>query len=281
MQSSALSKSRMTSNETAEIKLENVHKSFEGRKILNGITVSIRRGEIVAIVGGSGSGKTVLMRHILGHFMPDSGNVLVADHELEGAPLVDLSALDESQLDHLRRHWAVVFQRNALFSGSVYENIALALREVKGLPEDEIQKRATRVLTAVGLNVNSVMQLDRDELSGGMAKRVAIARALALEPLLLFYDEPTTGLDPQMAEQIQNLILENHQQSISRSDKHTTLIITHDKDLLHRLRPRVVMLHQGKIFFDGTYEAFNQSDSPEVRPYLDRMDSLHYRKMQE
>lgn len=114
-----------------ELIAEKVYKSFGGRRVLCGINLEINRGELVAIVGGSGSGKTVLLRHFVGHFQPDSGRILVADHETANAPLVDLATLSDEALDRLRRHWAVVFQGNALFPGTVYDNIALALREVR------------------------------------------------------------------------------------------------------------------------------------------------------
>jgi phospholipid/cholesterol/gamma-HCH transport system ATP-binding protein len=232
---------------------------------------------MVAIVGGSGSGKTVLLRHFLGDFRPDRGRVWVADHEAPDAGPVDLATLDDAGMDRLRRHWAVVFQGNALFAGSVYDNVALALREVQGLTEDEIRRRAEAVLGAVGLDVPRVMGLDRRELSGGMAKRVGIARALALEPATIFYDEPTSGLDPNLAHQIQDLIADAHARPPRGSAQRTSVIVTHDKDLLHRLRPRVVMLDGGRVSFDGGYDAFRRSDSPVIRPYFELMPGLHQR----
>jgi phospholipid/cholesterol/gamma-HCH transport system ATP-binding protein len=266
---------------TVEVQIEALHKSFNGRPVLKGIDLTINRGEIVALVGGSGSGKTVLMRHIVGHFRPDRGRVLVADHESPGSPLVDLHTLDEEGLDRLRSHWAIVFQHNALFGGTVFDNVALALREVKGMSEPEIDAVVRKVVKAVGLDVDKVLTMDRDELSGGMAKRVAVARALALAPLLLLYDEPTTGLDPHLAEQIQDLIHRNHEQAHEKGGRRTTLVITHDKDLLFRLKPRVVMLDKGRVFFDGSYPDFQKSDAPEIRPYLERMDLLHRRTISE
>ena len=264
-----------------EIRVEALEKSFGDRPVLRGVDLQVNRGEMVAIVGGSGSGKTVLMRHIVGHFRPDRGRVLVADHEADNTPLVDLATLDEDGLDRLRTHWAIVFQHNALFSGTVYDNIALGLREVKQLSGPEIDKIVRKEVKAVGLDIDRVLQLNRDELSGGMAKRVAIARALALDPLLLLYDEPTTGLDPHLAEQIQDLIAANHRCPHGDGSPRTTVVVTHDKDLLHRLRPRVVMLAEGRVFFDGDYPAFQKSDAPEIRPYLERMDSLHRRTIAE
>jgi phospholipid/cholesterol/gamma-HCH transport system ATP-binding protein len=261
-----------------EIRLEDVHKSFGGNRVLRGIDLEVRRGELVAVVGASGGGKTVLVKHIMGRVRPDRGRVLVVDHEAEAEPLVDLSALSPEGMDRLRRHWGVVFQRNALFTGTVSENIALGPVYVQGVAEDEARMRAAGALRSVGLDPDVVMDLNREDLSGGMAKRVAIARALALDPLLLFYDEPTTGLDPAHANQIQDLIKNVHESAPRGGGRRTTIVVTHDAGLLYRLAPRVVMLHEGRIYFDGPAEAFEASSSPEIRPYLDLMPLLHARE---
>ena len=258
-----------------ELRVEDLHKRFGSNLVLGGVNLEIRQGDIVALVGGSGCGKTVLLDHIIGQLTPDQGRVLVANHELQGAPLTDLAAADEQKLDLIRIHWAVVFQRNALFSGTVYENIALWLREVKHLDEPQIRQRASAAAAAVGLGADSILEKDRDELSGGMAKRVAIARALAMEPIHMFYDEPTTGLDPDHAAQIQDLICATHNGHRMNGVARTTLVITHDKDLLFRLRPRILMLHDGRVLFDGPYEQFEEADSPVIRPYFDLMPVLH------
>jgi phospholipid/cholesterol/gamma-HCH transport system ATP-binding protein len=267
-----------TDAQPLEIRVEDLHKSFGPHPILQGIELQIHRGEIVAIVGRSGSGKTVLLDHIIGRLKPDRGRVLLADHESPDSPLVDLNTLDEAGLDRLRMHWAVVFQRNALYSATVYENIALSLREVKGMEEQEIRRRATVAVASVGLDPKTVLDKHRDDLSGGMAKRVAVARALANDPMLIFYDEPTTGQDPEHAQQIHNLICDAHARGCEDGSPRTTLIISHDKDLLARLRPRIVMLHEGIVFFDGPYESFAQSDSPVIRPYFALMPALHERE---
>jgi phospholipid/cholesterol/gamma-HCH transport system ATP-binding protein len=261
-----------------EIRVEDLHKSFGDNAVLRGVDLVIRRGDMAAIVGASGSGKTVLLKHLIAHLHPDRGRVLLADHESPGAPLVDLASLDEEATDRLRRHWAVVFQKNALFTGTVYDNIALGLFDVKGMDEPNARERAREMLKAVGLDPNQVLDVDRDQLSGGMAKRVAVARALALDPVLLFYDEPTTGLDPEHAEQIHNLIKKVHRKRADVGVERTSIIITHDTVLLSRLEPRVVMLHEGKVFFDGTARAFKESDSPVTRPYIELMPGLHRRR---
>ena len=264
-----------------EILVEDLHKSFDAHPVLVGINLRVHRGEMVAIVGGSGSGKTVLLQHIIGHHRPDSGRVMVADHETPGSPLRDLSLLNESDLDRIRRHWAVVFQRNALLTGTVLENLSLWLREIHGLTDEQILPRARAALEQVGLDADRVLSLDRAALSGGMAKRVAIARALILRPVLILYDEPTSGLDPHFASTIHGLIDETHATPATLPGGSrialTSIIITHDTALLKRLRPRVVMLDQGRIGFDGPFERFQASTDPQILPYFEQMHALNRR----
>jgi phospholipid/cholesterol/gamma-HCH transport system ATP-binding protein len=255
-----------------------VHKGFGDHPVIRGVDLEVHAGEMLAIVGGSGCGKTVLMQTIIAHHRPEAGNVFAADHELESAPLVDVFELSEEELDHLRRHWAVVFQKNALFSGSVFENIGVWLREIGGFEEKEIKSRARIALERVGFEPDdALLAKHRDELSGGMAKRVAVARAVAMDPILMIFDEPTTGLDPALGAQIHELIRELHEQVLPSGVPRTTMIISHDKDLLWRLRPRVVMLDRGAVHMDGSYEEFEASDSPIVRPYFDLMPELNAR----
>lgn len=255
---------------------EGVGKSFSGREVLRGVTVSVRRGEIVAIVGGSGSGKTVLLHILAGLLSPDVGRVLAADHSSPGAPLRDLSALSESEFDAVRMSWGMVFQKNALFSGTVRENCALILRE-RGVSEVEIDRRVRAALEAVALDPAGVMGKDRDELSGGMAKRVAIARAIATDPALMLYDEPTTGLDPVISGHIHGLIWREHLRPRSDGSARTTVLVTHDKELLRRIRPRVVMLHGAGVCSDSPYDRFGGGDCPPAAEYLAAMPVLHAR----
>tara|TARA_B100000965_G_scaffold128602_1_gene107085 strand:- start:950 stop:1837 length:888 start_codon:yes stop_codon:yes gene_type:complete len=263
-----------------EIQIDGLCKAFGDHRVLSGIDVMVRRGEMLAIVGGSGCGKTVLLNHILGRLEPDQGRVRVADHDLEDAPLVDLADLDTVEGDRLHIHWGMVFQRNALFSGSVLDNLALWLVEVRGLGEAEVLTIAKRVLADVDLETTEAfMATDVNELSGGMAKRLALARALAMDPEVLFYDEPTTGLDPTTASNIHELIARMHVAPTRSGKARTTLIVTHDKDLLRRLQPRTVMLHEGQVFFDGPFADFEASDSPIIRPYFDLMPVLHGRSL--
>jgi len=270
-----------------EVIVEDLHKAFDGKPVLAGVDLRVDRGEMVAIVGGSGCGKTVLLKHITGHFRADSGRVLVADHEVPpGAdgcpPLRDLAAIDEATFDHIRKHWAVVFQRNALLTGSVLENLAIELREVKSMTEAQIRPLARRALEDVGLDPALVLERDRDQLSGGMAKRVAIARALVMDPVLILYDEPTSGLDPEMCLQIHELIRRTHEgRPAAIADRHddlrTSIVVTHDTELLRRLRPRVVMLDRGTILFDGPFEEFVSGRHPRIVPYLEQMHVLNSR----
>jgi phospholipid/cholesterol/gamma-HCH transport system ATP-binding protein len=272
-----MTKSENDDEETStEILIEGVFKTFNDHSVLKGIDLSINRGDVVAIVGKSGCGKTVLLNMILNQLDPDRGRVMVTDHELPGEPLVDLADIDVDEMDRIHMHWGVVFQRNALFSGTVYDNIALWLREVKNLDETEIEAIAQRVLGAVGLPADEDFLFhDTDEISGGMAKRLAVARALSMEPLVVFYDEPTTGLDPTNSAHIHDLIHATHFEKRPGEPERTTIIITHDKDLLKRLKPRTVLIHEGQVFFDGTLDEFEDSDAPEIQPYFELMPMFH------
>lgn len=270
-----------------EVVVEDLHKAFKGKVVLAGIDLTIARGEMIAIVGGSGCGKTVLLKHITAHFMPDRGRVMVADHDVDpgpdgAAPMRDVGTLTALELDQVRAHWAVVFQRNALLTGTVMDNLALLLREVQGMDDEQIRPLAVKALSDVGLDPDLVLGRDREELSGGMAKRVAIARALVIDPVLLLYDEPTAGLDPEMCVQIHELIRHTHNTQPALAATRggavrTTIIVTHDTELLQRLQPRVMMLHDGGVLFDGPFEEFVRSDNPHITPYLAQMHQLQSR----
>lgn len=263
-----------------EILIDGLYKALDGKPVLTGVDLAVRRGDVLAIVGGSGCGKTVLINHVLGQLTPDKGRVLVTDHALADRPLVDLALVDADRLDRIHMHWGVVFQRNALFSGTVFDNIALWLREVKDLDDAAIEKVARRVLKAVDLPATDEFLAQPTEgLSGGMAKRLAVARALSMDPATLFYDEPTTGLDPTSAAHVHDLIAATHASARPGRPPRTTIIITHDKDLLQRLEPRIVLLNEGRVSFDGSLGEFEASSSPVIRPYFELMPSLHERPM--
>ena len=258
-----------------EIQLDHISKSFGEKEVLTDVCLDVRRGEMVAVVGGSGCGKTVLFNLILGQYPPSTGEIFVANHAQPGSPLVALSST-ETDIDELHKHWGVVFQSNALFSGSVLDNISLWLEEVRHLAVEDIVERTRRVLDSVGLpNDDAFLALDHGELSGGMAKRLAIARALSMQPDVLFYDEPTSGLDPASAAHIHDLIGLTHDDS--GAQPRTSLIITHDLNLLTRLRPRTVMLFEHQVFFDGPFDEFESAESAIIRPYFEDMSLLHAR----
>ena len=266
---------------TLEVVAEEVRKSFNNREVLHGISLSITAGELVAVVGSSGCGKTVLLDNLTGLMRPDSGRVLVADHSTPGSALVDLSTLSSDEFDRVRLHWQIVFQRNALYSGSVHDNIALWLSEHTEMNEAEVLARVRESLEAAALDVDDVIGKDRDELSGGMAKRVAIARAIATDPRVIFYDEPTSGLDPVLGGHIHELIWAVHHRPLHQSghtpQPRTTMVVTHDKELLRRLRPRIVMLDKGQICFVGSFDEFVGATTPEASQYLQVMPVLHAR----
>jgi phospholipid/cholesterol/gamma-HCH transport system ATP-binding protein len=261
-----------------EIQIEGLHKSFGDNEVLSGIDLEIYRGQIIAIVGRSGCGKTVLLNTIMGEYTFDKGNIRIFDRSQKECGLQSLSDLSAIDIDNIHKHWGVVFQRNALFSGSVFFNVALWLREVKGMSDTDVLPIAERALASVGLPTSQeFMEKSNSDLSGGMAKRLAIARAIAMDPYVFFYDEPTTGLDPSNAANIHDLIFDIHDRKTDDSSKRTTIIITHDKDLLSRLRPRTVMLHDGRVYFDGPFEAFEKSDSDVILPYFKMMPVLQDR----
>jgi len=262
-----------------EIRAEGLGKRFGDHVVLRGVNLTIHTGEIVAIVGASGSGKTVLLHCLTGLLPISEGTVRVANHGRPGAPLVALETLRSHDLDEVRLAWAVVFQRNALFSDTVYENCALWLREHLRLPEPEIDRRVREALLAANLDVDDVVGKQRDELSGGMAKRVAVARALVADPVVLFYDEPTTGLDPVNAVHVHDLIWATHHRPRADGKPRTTVLVTHDRDLLRRVHPRVVMLHGGGVCFDGPYDRFTESPEPHAQEYLASMPALHARDL--
>ncbi len=276
-----------TQSTSTEVLIEDLHKGFDGKPVLTGVNLRIAPGELVAVVGGSGCGKTVLLKHVTGHLHADRGRVLVANHAVDpdsgGAPpLLDVGRASEDQLDQVREHWAVVFQRNALLTGDVFQNLAMLPRETRNMTDAQILPLARRALQDVGLDPDLVLHRDRDMLSGGMAKRVAVARALVMDPVLVLYDEPTSGLDPEMCVQIHDLIRNTHlaqpQLAATRAGAvRTSVVVTHDTELLRRLEPRVIMLHAGKVLFDGAFDAFLDSRDPHVTPYLQQMHALNRR----
>ena len=272
----------MDAKQQIEIQIEDLYKSFDGHEVLTGIDLEIHTGEIIAIVGGSGCGKTVLLNSILGQYPINKGIIRVLDRSKKKWQLKNLDDFSELEIDDIHKHWGVVFQRNALFSGSVFFNIALWLKEIKGMEDEQIRPIAERALASVGLPTDKTfLEKSGGDLSGGMAKRLAVARAIAMEPYIFFYDEPTTGLDPISSANIHDLVFKIHGTEMDDGTKRTSIIITHDKDLLSRLRPRTIMLHEGKVHFDGPFEEFETSNSDIILPYFKMMPALQDRFREE
>jgi phospholipid/cholesterol/gamma-HCH transport system ATP-binding protein len=231
-----------------------LHKAFAGNEVLRGVDLDIPLGQTVVVLGGSGSGKSVLLRHAIGLHRPDAGSVWVDDEEITG--------LSEEQMIGPRKKVGMLFQAGALFdSMSVLDNVAFSLREHTDWPRDRIEGRVSEVLQLVELEgVDALMPSD---LSGGMRKRVALARAIALAPRALLYDEPTTGLDPITATTINNLI-----RSLQTRLGVTSIVVTHDIQSAFTVADRIAFLYEGKILFDGTAEEARRADEPRLQRFL-------------
>jgi phospholipid/cholesterol/gamma-HCH transport system ATP-binding protein len=246
--------SAYTSTPMALIELHNVHKRFAHLVVLDGIDLLIEAGESIVVIGASGSGKSVLLKHIVGLLKPDSGRVIFDGQRIDGLP--------ERQLMRVRERFGFLFQMGALFdSMNVHDNIAFPLVEHTDKTHDEIERIVEHKLVMVGLpHVGKKMPA---ELSGGQRKRVALARAIALEPDVILYDEPTTGLDPIRSDVINELILK-----LKREMKCTSIVVTHDMQSAFKVGDRIVMLHDGKIHLDGTPQEVQQSEDPIVRRFV-------------
>ncbi len=236
------------------IRCEGLYKSFNGLKVLQGVDLEVARGETLVIIGESGCGKSVLLKHLIGLLRPDAGHVYFAG--------TDITRLSDHQLIPIRTRFGMLFQGSALFDSlSVGENVAFALREHRRLSEEQVRLTVAEKLAVVGLTGHEEMM--PSELSGGMQKRVALARAIALDPEVILYDEPTTGLDPLHADDINDLII--HTQSTVHA---TTIIVTHDIVSACRVADRIVMLYGGRLIGGGTPEDILNSGLPEVREFI-------------
>ncbi len=238
----------------AIIELKELRKSFGDLVVLDGINLSIDKGESLAIIGASGTGKSVMLKHIIGLMAPDSGQVL-----FDGR---DVSKLSDRDLVAVRQRIGMLFQSAALFdSMTVAENVGLGLKESREYSKDEIRDRVQEKLDMVDLS-DAGEKLPA-ELSGGMRKRVGLARAIANDPEILLYDEPTTGLDPITAEMINHMIAQlNERLSV------TSLSVTHDMKSAFAIADRVVMLHKGRVHFDGTTDELKHSTDEYVRNFI-------------
>lgn len=242
--------------ENLMIRLVDVWKSFNGHRVLQGLSLSVPKGQITVILGPSGEGKSVLLKHMIGLIRPDRGKIVV-----DG---IDLDTLDTRSFNEFRKKFGMCFQNAALFdSMTVFENVAFPMREHSNLSETEIAKKVADKLALVGLQGAAGKM--PSELSGGMRKRVGLARAIALEPEIILYDEPTTGLDPLMTDSINRLILDT-QKKLGL----TSVIISHDVEAAFQIADSVAMLHEGKIVEQGTPAAFQASRHPFVRRFLER-----------
>jgi len=236
------------------IELIEVEKSFGANHVLRGVNLKIESGESMVVIGGSGTGKSVILKHIIGLIRPDSGKVLVDGKKI--------SELPERELNEVRKLFGMLFQGAALFDSlSVWENVGFGLKEHRGLPDAEVREIARQKLAMVGLKgIEDRMPAD---LSGGMKKRVGLARAIAMDPRIILYDEPTTGLDPIMADVINDLIREMNQQLSV-----TSVTITHDMKSAYKIADKIAMLYQGKILEVGTPDQIRESPNPVVQQFI-------------
>ena len=236
------------------IQVEELHKSFDGAHVLRGVSFSVGKGEILALIGRSGYGKSVLLKHVAGLMKADQGRVLVDDD--------DVSQLKGKALLRLRNRLGFLFQSGALFdSMTIFDNIAFPLREKTNLAERKIQEKVQSELEQVGLMGSEGKY--PSQISGGMIKRASLARALVQEPEIMLFDEPTTGLDPLTGQTILNLI-----DSCHRRLGFTGIIVTHEIPKIFEIVNKVAMLHEGVIQFHGTPQELTASEDPVVRAFL-------------
>ena len=236
------------------ITLRNVHKSFGAQKVLNGLDLDIPDGKITAIIGPSGEGKSVLLKHLIGLLQPDSGAV-----EVDGESIIGLR---RSELNRIREKFGMLFQNVALFdSMTVFENVAFPLQEKTSLSKEEIRVRVLAALEDVGLK--NIENKFPDELSGGMKKRVGLARAVVLNPKIILFDEPTTGLDPIIKRAIHQLIKDTHAKF-----GFTAVIVSHEIPGIFDVAQNVAMLFRGKIQQHGTPDDIKNSTDPAIRQFI-------------
>ncbi len=234
-----------------KIEIRNLYKSFGKKKVLDGVDLDIKKGESLVVIGGSGTGKSVLIKCIQGLLQPDYGSIKIDNEEVVGTR------------KNIHNKMGMLFQGAALFDSlSVWENVAFSLIENQKKSKKEAKLEAIRILRQVGL-APDVADLSPAELSGGMQKRVGLARAVITKPEIIFFDEPTTGLDPIMADVINDLIIES-----ARGLGATTLTITHDMSSVRKIADRVAMLYQGKIIWTGTVKEMDKTENPYIKQFI-------------
>jgi len=236
------------------IEITNLHKSFGSLAVLRGVNVTVEKGESMTVIGGSGSGKSVLIKHIIGLLFPDKGEVKIAGQVMND--------LDDHQLNELRKKFGMLFQMAALFDSlTVWENVGFGLKQHTKMSDREIRAVATEKLALVGLkNVEDKMPVD---LSGGMRKRVGLARAIAMDAEIILYDEPTTGLDPITADSINDLIVD-----LKKKLGVTSVAITHDMQSAYKISDRIAMLYKGEIQEIGTPDQIRGTTNPIVKQFI-------------
>ena len=237
------------------IEVRDLKKSFGTTRVLDGVSLEVRTGESIVIIGRSGGGKSILLKHLIGLLQPESGQVLIDQQPIVG--------MNERQLLNVRRKFGMLFQSAALFDSlTVAENISFVLRREGKLTLTEMSRKVDEALAMVDLSGTG--DVKPAELSGGMRKRVGLARAIVYEPEIVLYDEPTTGLDPVVADSIDQLILR-----VCERLKVTTVVVTHDIRSARRLGQRILMLHEGRIYASGTPDEMFLSTDPIVRRFID------------
>ncbi len=236
------------------IEITNLCKSFGSHQVLRGVNLSVEKGESMTVIGGSGSGKSVLIKHIIGLLFPDRGQVMV-----DGAVL---NNLDERGLNDVRKKFGMLFQGAALFDSlTVWENVGFGLKQHTKMSDQEVRDMATQKLELVGLK--GVEDRMPSDLSGGMKKRVGLARAIAMDPQIILYDEPTTGLDPITADAINDLIVD-----LRKKLGVTSVAITHDMQSAYKISDRIAMLYKGEIQEIGTPDEIRGTTNPIVKQFI-------------
>uniref|UniRef100_A0A832I417 ABC transporter ATP-binding protein n=1 Tax=Eiseniibacteriota bacterium TaxID=2212470 RepID=A0A832I417_UNCEI len=237
------------------IEIRGLRRRLGTKQVLDGVDLDVRKGETIVVMGRSGTGKSVLLKHVIGLMTPDEGSIRVDGVEIVG--------LRERELNAVRRRFGMLFQGAALFDSlTVGENVALPLREHTDLDRAEIARRVSERLEWVGLA--GVEDMKPASLSGGMKKRVGLARAIAMDPDVVLYDEPTTGLDPIMADAIDRLI-----RGLQRRLGVTSVVVTHDMTSAFKVADRMAMLHDGRVVFTGTVDEARQTSDPLVRQFIE------------
>jgi phospholipid/cholesterol/gamma-HCH transport system ATP-binding protein len=236
------------------IRAVDLHKSFGEKKVLQGVNLEVERGETLVIIGQSGSGKSILIKHLIGLIQPDKGKIYVDDVEITG--------LSEEERSKIRSKFAMLFQGAALFDSlTVMQNVTFGLDRYSDFSPKKKEEMALLALRRVGLA--GIENLMPHELSGGMKKRVGLARAIAYNPEIILYDEPSTGIDPIRADAINDLIIQ-----MERDLKMTSIVITHDMVSTYKIADRIAMLYQGKIIATGTPEEIRNTDNPVVKQFI-------------